>query len=214
MALLVALMTQNFKIVTLILNKLGRTEKIEVHPWTRGYNMLLGSDNVALFSTIRTEQREDLFQWIGPIAEERFSFYALRNSDIEITNIEDAKQYTIGVQRDDFTEQYLKTNGFNNITVSSTPDISLDMLLYGRIDLWLVGDSTSEGFCKEMGIPRNEIKKLYTVISTKVYIAFSKSTSASTISLWQKAYNKLYQSGIVKDIYSRYDLDSLFPGEE
>ncbi len=43
-------------------------EDIEMLPWARGYKRVLSEPNTCLFSTTRTEERENLFKWVGPIA--------------------------------------------------------------------------------------------------------------------------------------------------
>ena len=36
-------------------------------PWARAYNLAVNKQNVLLYSTTRTEAREKLFKWVGPI---------------------------------------------------------------------------------------------------------------------------------------------------
>ena len=42
-------------------------EDITVLPWSRGYRMAQDKKNVVLFVTVRTEPREHMFKWVGPI---------------------------------------------------------------------------------------------------------------------------------------------------
>jgi ABC-type amino acid transport substrate-binding protein len=46
-------------------------DKINMAAWARAYQTALSGPNVMLFSTTRTEQREDLFKWAGPIGQNR-----------------------------------------------------------------------------------------------------------------------------------------------
>jgi len=48
------------------------TEKdINMAAWARACKTTLSGPNTMLFSTTRTEQREDLFKWAGPIGQNR-----------------------------------------------------------------------------------------------------------------------------------------------
>ena len=41
------------------------------------------TDNTALFSMTRTAKRENLFKWVGPLAEKRFAIYAKKGTNIK-----------------------------------------------------------------------------------------------------------------------------------
>ena len=58
-------------------------DDIHYYPWARGYDTALSEPGTVLFSTTRTAQREALFQWVGPIATDRVSLIARRDSGIQ-----------------------------------------------------------------------------------------------------------------------------------
>lgn len=43
-------------------------------PWSRIYKLTLQKRNYGLFSTTRTEAREDLFKWVGPLVVNEWVF--------------------------------------------------------------------------------------------------------------------------------------------
>lgn len=62
------------EIVERIRAKLGlkqEIQEIKVYPWARGYRFLQTKANTELFSTARTKQREALFKWVGPVAQNK-----------------------------------------------------------------------------------------------------------------------------------------------
>ena len=85
-------------------------EDILYYPWARGYDTALSEPGTVLFSTTRTEQREPLFQWVGPIATDRVTLIARRDSDIRLDDIADviAGGYRIAVIREDIGAQRLQ----------------------------------------------------------------------------------------------------------
>ena len=68
--------------------------------------------NVLIYSIMRTEQREKLFKWIGPLTPLRTRIFSLKSrNDIVINNIKDAKKYKIGLVRGDARAQFFKNLG-------------------------------------------------------------------------------------------------------
>ncbi len=58
---------QAAEIVKEVQKRIGDATPIEVMPWARGYSLVQSEPNVMLFSTTRTEAREGLLQWVGPV---------------------------------------------------------------------------------------------------------------------------------------------------
>ena len=50
-----------------IMQRVGTIAPIQVVPWSRGYQKAMEEPNVALFSTVRSTQRETQFKWVGPL---------------------------------------------------------------------------------------------------------------------------------------------------
>lgn len=54
----------------------GRPGKFELLPWTRGYHPAQQKPKTAIFSTVRTPEREAKFQWVGPLLIGTTCFYS------------------------------------------------------------------------------------------------------------------------------------------
>lgn len=67
---------------------------------------MLKQDGV-LFSTTRTTHRENLFNWVGPIADIKVVVLARKSSQIKVNDPIELGNYPIGVIRDDIGEQQL-----------------------------------------------------------------------------------------------------------
>ncbi|MEA2066861.1 MAG: transporter substrate-binding domain-containing protein, partial [Thermotogota bacterium] len=100
-------------IVKEIMRRNEMEEDIFLVPWNIGFNLAKNLPNVILFSIDRTPQREELFNWIGPVGKNTTYFYSLRSKDIQLSNVDDAKKInTIATTDDWWTEQLLKDLGF------------------------------------------------------------------------------------------------------
>jgi len=198
------------EIVKLLQKKLKLKEKITLLPWKRGYQTTENTLNTALFSTTRTKEREDLFKWVGPLAQKQFNIYALKSSNIIIDDFEQIKNYVVGVERSTINEQMLLSRGITNLSKVNYPNQNLSMILKKRIDLWSISSSTFHETIAEDHVHPDELKLVYTLRKAKLYIAFNKNTPNEIINKWQYAYDKLYNSGKVKEIFEKHNANYLY----
>lgn len=204
----------SIQIIKEIQKKLNLDIDIKVLPWARAYRIASVNPNIGLFSTTKTKERDKIFKWVGPLAEKKFVFFAKKNSNITIKNIEDAKTIgRIGVVLEDVSEQDLTARGFTNLDAVSTPALNPRKLLKNRISLWYTSSITGKNNCENAGIPYEKFKIVYTVKTSKLYLAFSKKTSDKIVKKWQKAYDSLYNNGIINKIYNQANLKVLYPAK-
>ena len=109
----------------------------------------LNNPNVVLFSAERTEKREKLFQWVGPVGKNSAILYAKKGSGIRIKSLEEAKKIAaIATTTDWFTEQDLKSKGFTNLVSSPLPVTSVKQLMNGEVQLSVFTDITAPEIAK------------------------------------------------------------------
>jgi len=49
--------------------------RISVYPWLRAYDMALKDPFTCVYSTNRTPEREALFSWVGPLAQDGWAIF-------------------------------------------------------------------------------------------------------------------------------------------
>ncbi len=197
-------------IVRAIQKKINNENKILVFPWKRAYSYVLEQRNKVLFSMVHSKKRDLLFKWVGPIAEKRYSLYAKKGFTGKIKTLEDAKNFSIGVQREGFTEQYLESRGFTNLQKANNATQNARKLLRERFELMFDSYSTFSKTLKQYEMNKNDFIEVLRVQTSLMYIAFNKYTSDETITLWQNAYNDLYESGEIEAIFKKYDAHALY----
>lgn len=67
---------------------------VRLSHWSIGYEMALDYPNSCLFTMDRTEIRENLFNWAGPIGTNTTYFFTLSGSGIVINALEEARGLT------------------------------------------------------------------------------------------------------------------------
>lgn len=166
---------------------------IHLQPWPRAYRTTLIKPNTVLFSTTRTQLREHIFQWAGPISPTRIVVLAKRSRNIEISQAMSLAQYRIGVIRDDVGEQLLLELGVprDSMVESSVPDTLADQLTKGRIDLWAYEENVAKWWIKKAGYATDEYEVVYVLREGELYFAFNLEVDSALILHFQNALNDL-----------------------
>lgn len=196
------------EIVEEILHRIGKSETISLVPWARGYKLALSDAGIALFSTTRLTQREELFSWVGPLYQQRWGFYRWKDSGVIIADFEAAKKVQrIGTYRQDAKMQYLQTLGFDNLVPTNKNISNIAHLKKGNIDLWVSSDFNIKHLANQAGLKPGQLELANTFHTVGNYIAFSKPTSPHVIRLWQAVLDEMKEDGTYKSICHRYNYD-------
>ncbi|WP_234260636.1 transporter substrate-binding domain-containing protein [Halomonas sp. MCCC 1A11062] len=179
-------------------------EDVLFYPWARGYDTALSEPGTVLFSTTRTEQREELFQWVGPIATDRVTLIARRDSGIQLNDIEDviAGDYRIAVIREDIGAQRLQEAGVpeTQIHAAISGASALRMLERGRVDLWAYGEDVAFWLMNEEGLPTTDYTPALTISESDLYYALNPDTDPELVAKMQAALNNLREGGVLSEI--------------
>ncbi len=196
---------QSTEIVQEILSRLNLKIDIHLMPWNDGYELALSEPDVVLYSTFRTTEREELFQWVGPIGADEYVFYALKNSDLSINSLEDAKKISaIGVVRDDARHQFLEKNNVTNLKLYPNDAECYRALENGDIDLVVGTSITMAQMTRQAGVDPSKLKPVYTLRKTPLYIAFNQYTSKDIVKQWQDTLDEMKSDGTFDMINERW----------
>jgi polar amino acid transport system substrate-binding protein len=188
-----------------IIARQGIPDKIRLTSWDEAYKAATSNPNVVLFSVERTEKREKLFQWVGPVGKNSAILYAKKGSSIRISGLEEVKKIAaIATTTNWFTEQYLKSKGFTNLISSPLPITNVKQLMSGEVQLSVFTDITVPEIVKNAGYSMDDLEPVFTVSNTYFYIAISLGTPLDTVKKWQSALDSLKTDGTFEKIYRSY----------
>ncbi|WP_020591464.1 substrate-binding periplasmic protein [Kiloniella laminariae] len=167
---------------------------IRLLPWKRGYFLARNRPQTCIYSTWRTEEREDLFLWVGPLAKDAWSFYARADSKIRLSRLQDTFDYNVGlVDGWGFTEHLQKSGHPKLDLVPANDETNLRKLLSGRIDLWGTGRISGQQILK--GEDDKKIKEIFAIREIGLWVACHKETDPALLSELQNALDKLERDG-------------------
>ena len=193
------------EIVQAVLKEVGmQSTAIEVLPWSRGYKMVETEKNIALFPTSRTQKREPLFKWAGPIAENKISLYKLKSrKDIHARTLDDLKRDTAGSAggKNNVKTLFLVSHGFTVELVDKDKQ-NIDKLFRGRVDFIPYSETRLRYDVQRFGHDPVKIEKIMNIkeMSSNAYIAFNKSTDDDIVKKIQNGFDLIKKKGIYKKI--------------
>lgn len=184
-------------------------DDIKVWPWARGYETAQKEKNTLLFSTTRTEAREHLFKWVGPIIQSRIVLVAKKKHAIRLATTADLDKanYKVGVVRDDIGEQLLARMGLGKerMVLANSGASLAKMLQAERINLWAYGAPVIMWNLKELGFPADEYEEVYTLSESQhYYYALNKDTDDRIVARLQAALEQVKANGTFNKIVARY----------
>ncbi|MDH4100224.1 MAG: transporter substrate-binding domain-containing protein [Nitrospirota bacterium] len=194
------------EVVREVLRRVGHPDTIEVRSWSIAYNLAKTRDNHVVFSTTRTEEREKLFKWVGPIVEDKMVFFARKGSGIIVNSLDDARKAgKIGTYRDDVGETFLKGKDFTNTESTLVSGQNVRKLAAGRVDLWVENLAVGLVTARRSGVA-DKIEPVFTINKQMMYMAFSHDTPDSVIRKWQETLDNMKADGSYKTILQRFGM--------
>ena len=188
---------------------------IEPMPWARAYAIALDKPDVVLFPATRTEERDPLFHWVGPIFRVHWCFLARKGSGIVIHSLDDARKVgSIGTYIGDARDRYLTAQGFTNLQRTTNDANNYRKLEYGRLDLIVGSDTGLASMVEAAGIAPDNFESVFPLKEVDLYVALSRETSPSTVKAWQQAFSALREDGTLADILNRWYPDLKPPRDE
>lgn len=173
----------------------GVPYRIELMPWARAYHKALNNPNTGVYSIMRSQSREKLFQWVCPLIAPTpiFVYKLAKRDDISVKSLADMRKYIISVSKNEFDHQFLEANGFiaeKDFYVSFDDRILVRKLLNGRIDIMIGTEYALINYAEKLGFEANVVKKEMEIpipAQNPTCLAFSLSTPKETVEKVRKA---------------------------
>jgi polar amino acid transport system substrate-binding protein len=188
--------------VKAMMSRLDYDFVMKMRDWSLAYEWVKGRENHGLFCTARTDERENEFQWVGPLASIQWTLFAAPDSNITLDSLEDARQYKIAGYKGDVMSDYLIAEGFEVIASVSGVQNARRLTL-GQADLWVtdgaVGPLVAE---EEHGI--TGLKPVLVFRETPMYLAVSNETDKAVVDDLQQAIDEARNAGELSAILAQY----------
>lgn len=172
-------------------------------PWEKMYNQTLETPGYGLFSTTRTEAREKLFKWVGPIGATRIVLVVKDDSPIQTFNSAgEAMRYTIGTYRGDVVDQQLREKGFTTDDKPLVDTENVKRLMSGEIEVWGASFPVGKYIAKQMGV--TNLRVVYDFGGQELHLALNKQTPDHIVQKLQASLDQMKTDGSYDKILAKY----------
>ncbi|SCK14556.1 ABC transporter substrate-binding protein [Vogesella sp. LIG4] len=196
-----------------IQSRLGQSLPITMLPWPRAFAKLQSEPATCILDMGRTPERENKFQWIGPITTGRFGFYAKRSNSLRIHNLAEAKAVDrVLVPNGWYTYELLKKLGFNNLEPTLTPETMVAMLLHDRGKLMFAAAFTLPKLLAKTQARLDDVEMVMLVNQSQSYIVCSQDTPPEFVNAWQHMLVTMKRDGTFRALFQKWRPDDTPPG--
>lgn len=180
--------------------------------WRRAYQQASTQANTLLYTTTRTPEREDLFEWIGPIGVRKLWLFKLKDrTDIQIKGVNDLKKYKVSIVRDTSSLKLVMERGLfprNQIDEAPTTASNVKKLFFKRVDLILATNGGAYFELSQLPYPKDAMEPVYLLNDEFLfYFAINKKTDPLTIEKIRNAFEKVKASGLIEALKIKYMVD-------
>ena len=198
------------EIVEQTLKRAGLNDyRIDLYPWARAQDLALREPFVLIFPIARTPERENRFRWIGEIKRSRYFLYALQGrAGMQVAQLDDARNWTIGVVRDDVRQQALLKRGFSRLVVSSHSIENFRKLVYRQVDMVVLTENEARSLCAEVKPDCTGLARLLPLddVAVELYMAYSLATPEDIAARTRSAFESLRADGTLLKVMGPNDV--------
>jgi len=183
-----------------MLKRTGIKATMSLLPWERAYKAAQDDKDTCVFSATRTEAREKLFKWVGPLASDSWTLYAKPDSTITAKTLDDVKQYSIGGYQGDAKAIFLKGKGLK-VDETMKDEQNVKKLEAGRIDLWAASSSVGPWVAKNNNV---KIKPIVSFQDVQLYAACNLGMADADIAKMNDAIKAIKADGTLDKFTKAY----------
>ncbi|WP_157669482.1 ABC transporter substrate-binding protein [Chitinibacter sp. GC72] len=173
------------------------------YPWARALQTAATTPNHCVYTLGRLAEREKRYVWIGPIARIQGVFFGLRERQLQLKSLDDARKLRIGDLRQGANAVWLEQLGFK-IDYANTEEQNIKKLLAGHIDLYPASLHAGPEIARRMQIPPQSIVPLLAFNQLDLYLGCSPNTPSPLIKRLTQALAQMRSDQSLKQIEARY----------
>ncbi len=198
-------------ILELIWQRLGSSKdrrNIILAPWARTIKMLENQPNMVLFGMGFSLERAKKFHWVGPYYTHELSLISKNNHPLSIPTLGYAKQFSIGVVRQDMGHQMLKSLGFQETHLDLSSDIEQlhKKFVRNRFELICYVKNAYFKYLDHLDTDPTIFKAVYQISMMRSGFGFSRQIPLSLIQQFQTALDELKADQSVARVLEKYDM--------
>ena len=181
------------EVVKAVMDHSGLEYSLDVYPWARALKYATAKPNTMIFALGRSPERENKFKWVGPVTpSNNGNFYRLRTRNDIVTNtLQDAKKYSISTNNRSASQSLLQKKGFTDVEYGWHQELSIKMLIRGRVDLLVMTEQAVKGHFEKLNLSTDLVEPVFLLLKAESFMAFSLQTDDSVVEKVRRSYREL-----------------------
>lgn len=165
--------------------------------------------NTCVYSTVRLENREKPFRWVGPIVENRWAAFGKLGMKQKPATLAELRYVRVGVLEGDAKATYLMDNGIaaalNKVSddALSPPRLTTNKNEPAKIGVWVTGYYSARATATNTGV--TDIEYLFTFEKSPNYLACNFGIKDDQIARLNGALDAMKKDGSLQKIVDRHD---------
>lgn len=193
-------------VVQALAQRSGDRIQVQQRPMLRALRDASEEADTAVFTILRTAERETRYQWVGPLMQTETALYTRSSDDTPVSDLRQTRGQ-IAVPRKWLVYSVLRQQGLDNLWGVDSPEIMMRLLQIGRVQ-YVVADTMSVGtFAAEQGMALEQLRYQIPLMQQDAYIAFSPKVDPAQVARWQQALQAMEQDGSLQQLKQRWNID-------
>ncbi|MGE8413975.1 MAG: substrate-binding periplasmic protein [Pseudomonas sp.] len=193
-------------VVEALAQRSGDRILVQQRPMLRALRDASEDADTAVFTILRTAERETRYQWVGPLMQTETALYTRSSDDTPVSDLRQTRGQ-IAVPRKWLVYSVLRQQGLDNLWGVDSPEIMMRLLQIGRVQ-YVVADTMSVGtFAAEQGMALEQLRYQIPLMHQDAYIAFSPKVDPAQVARWQQALEAMEQDGSLQQLKQRWNID-------
>jgi len=190
--------------IQLLQRRLHEPGPIELMPWSRALATAKAGSATVLFETVRTEDRRNEFQWVGPVQIYRIGLFGLKSVVARAANKPLPGHLTACAYRTSAVIADLNRLGFvegKNLSTTVNAGECFEMLMRHRADVMALTELGVQQLEAQVKHQQDQLLQLQFIAERERYLAFSLDVPVARIERWQHALEQSIADGSMRSIY-------------
>ncbi|WP_338802337.1 transporter substrate-binding domain-containing protein [Pseudomonas sp. RSB 5.4] len=192
-------------VVRALAEQTGDRIDLQQVPLLRALRTASETPNTGVFTVLRTDERDDRYQWVGPLIEVETALY-----QPPVKTLQQADQAgRISVPRKWLIYSYLQQQNLKNLDGVETPEQMMRLFSLGRTDFVVSDTLSTAALARTQGMEPGRLQYQIPLMKQDTYIAFSRQTDPGQVQRWQQALETLRADGRMEQIRQRWLMNAL-----
>jgi len=192
-------------VVKALAERTGDRVHLQQLPLLRALRVASTESATAVFTVLRTAEREGQYQWVGPLLDVETALYAADNTHQQVRSLLEASNLgAIAVPRKWLVYSYLQKQGLDNLYGVETPEQMMRLARVGRANFVVADTLSIATMARDEGLAPDQLHYQMPLMQQGTYIAFSPQTDTRQVTQWQQALDEMKQDGRLEQLKQRW----------